>query len=841
MSGFHQVLIGGYPNGGLVTDRKPLMLPDQAYSNLQNAYVWRERTKKRDGCVGIGRLRRVFNATPIGNSPASSTWTFVLYSVVTPAITETYAQIEPGSVVITDGTDTFTDQGNGFLERQDGNLTSTINYITGSITLNRTISTVEAFTASFNYYPTLCAEGICKQDISPFGIENTIFFDTTYAYEFVTGGFQELVPGETWSGSVTNPFWYANYQGSTPDLRFFFVTNNNITLGAPAPYDPIKYYDPGSSSWVDLQPLVTATDTLFQALIVVPYYGRLVALNVWQGSTMGGAAGASNFFARAIASQIGDPTAIDAWRYDIFGKGIFIDAPTNEAIVSAAFFRNTLIVFFEYSTWQLRYIGEYGIPFIFERISSDFGCVSTFSSIVFDQGVMSVGDRGIIEASAGGVKRIDDAIPETVFGFNKSNDSPNFVHGVRDYEKEVVYWNYLEPNEEASQAFPNTVLLFNYRNNTWAKFRDSVTCFGIAQFQFGVNWNSQTTFWEDDISWDSVDDQNYVDYITAGNQQGFIFIYENDNVSTPIAQISDYAPTLCIYAVNPAATPAIFTSPNHNLATGEIIYITNTIWSGVNPGINNKIYRVIVLTANTFTLGLWNGSGYSDFGIDPSSVYIGGGVITLFPKMNIVGKDFNPFQGSGKQYKLSYIDFQMDSTELFPSIPAVTVQLFVNSRMGQQANLSTSNQELLNSPQQANYIQGATQSNPCVITSVGNSLATGQMIYIANVEGMTQLNQANYIITVIDADHFSLNGIDSTGFGAYTSGGIWNTLPTDGQIYIPGSEYAWYRFYSTQFGQYLRIAITYDDELMNQLSTHQTPIELNAMNCWFREGGRLVN
>ena len=31
------------------------------------------------------------------------------------------------------------------------------------------------------------------------------------------------------------------------------------------------------------------------------------------------------------------------------------------------------------------------------------------------------------------------------------------------------------------------------------------------------------------------------------------------------------------------------------------------------------------------------------------------------------------------------------------------------------------------------------------------------------------------------------------------------------------------------------------DSLMNQLATHQTPMELNAMNVWFREGGRLIN
>ena len=98
-----------------------------------------------------------------------------------------------------------------------------------------------------------------------------------------------------------------------------------------------------------------------------------------------------------------------------------------------------------------------------------------------------------------------------------------------------------------------------------------------------------------------------------------------------------------------------------------------------------------------------------------------------------------------------------------------------------------------------------------------------------------------FTIKVVNANNFTLDGTDSTGFSDYTSGGIWNTSPVDGQTYIHGSEYAWYRFYSTQFGQYLRIGLTYDDDLMNQLATHQTPMELNAMNIYFREGGRLIN
>ena len=95
-------------------------------------------------------------------------------------------------------------------------------------------------------------------------------------------------------------------------------------------------------------------------------------------------------------------------------------------------------------------------------------------------------------------------------------------------------------------------------------------------------------------------------------------------------------------------------------------------------------------------------------------------------------------------------------------------------------------------------------------------LESGQLIYIANVLGTTQINAALYTITVVDANNFTLNGIDATGWTTYVSGGIWNTSPVDGQVYIPGSQYAWYRFYSNQFGQYLRIGITYDDTLMNQ-------------------------
>lgn len=841
MTGFHQVLIGGYPSGGLTQDRKPALLANEAYSNLENAYVWRERTKKRDGEVPMGRLSRVFTNVNVGNSSASP-WTFNIYTIlgITP---ETNAQVQPGSVLIEIDTllSAFLDQGNGTLTNAVPGNSGIINYATGSVTLTTTVGALHPTTISMTYFPGLPVMGILKRDVATIGIDSTVFFDTKYAYQF-SNGFIELAPGTTWTGTNTDFFWAANYQGATPDLRYFFATNNNIDIPGLL-FDPIRYYN--NSVWVDFKPLVTAANTLWQALILIPYYGRLLALNTWEGATASTYTGAKNFFARCRFSQIGDPTdQTNGWRSDIFGRGGFVDAPTNEAIVSAAFFRNTLVVFFEYSTWQLRYIGEYGIPFIWERISSDFGSISPYSPIVFDQGVMSVSDRGIIQAAANGVTRLDEQIPEEVFAFDIQNFAPNFVHGIRDFEKELVYWNYLDSEKSSvTQNYPNTVLIFNYRNNTWAKFRDTITCFGTSQFLFGITWDSLTTFWESNVSWDNVDEQQYVDYVSSGTQHGFVNIYQNPNAQTPNPVTTLYAPGIAITTVNFSVSPTQITIPSHNLANGEIIYIQNTIWQGTDPGLNNIIYNVTVVDDNIITLAIWDvaSQSYNSVNITSSAIYLGGGIVTLFPKMNIQGKDFNPFQGDGKQFKLSFIDFQMDSNVFSPAITATTIQLFVNSYLGEQANLISTNQELINSSQNCGFITGATKANPCKITSPDHSLTTGTLIYIGNVQGMTQLNAAIYSITIVDANNFTLDNTDSTAFSTYTSGGIWNVSAVDGQTYIPGSEYAWYRFYSTQFGQYLRIGLTYDDNLMNQLATHQTPMELNAMNAWFRQGGRLIN
>lgn len=67
-------------------------------------------------------------------------------------------------------------------------------------------------------------------------------------------------------------------------------------------------------------------------------------------------------------------------------------------------------------------------------------------------------------------------------------------------------------------------------------------------------------------------------------------------------------------------------------------------------------------------------------------------------------------------------------------------------------------------------ITGVTQANPAVVTVTSHGLATGDRVRIKSVGGMTQLNDYTFPVTVLTANTFSI-GVDSTAYGAYTSGG----------------------------------------------------------------------
>jgi hypothetical protein len=671
MGSYSPLKITGF-SGGLVQEREEFILPDDAYPTLQNAYVWRERIIRKSGYQLLGRLQRNIGITDgAGN-----------FSVAIAPL-----PIQPGIASFVIGTDIFNDPGGAspvtLLTNSSG--TGTLNRATGVITI-----TGSKVTTAVQYFPGLPVMGIRTRELQNSADDQTVFFDQDYAYVFngATSQFQEFIPGITWNAhagdvSATDFFWSTNYWVSstvipgtvtplftTTNRKLFWVTNNTGEFGAQA--DPPRITD--GVTWVDFFPSVwsqiDATTFLTNFLSMLPYRGRMVTFNTWEGPT---AASSQNFSNRIRWSTIGNPfipytagpPAKGSWRDDIRGQGGYLDIPTSEDIIAVGFVRDNLVIYCERSTWQLRYTGRSIAPFQIERVNSELGAEGPFSAVQFDTSLVGLGDKGVVECDSYKSERIDIKIPDFVFQFNTLNDGVFRVHGIRDFPNRLAYWtipyarSYDGAVPSTSWIFPNQRLVYNYENDSWALFNDSLTTLGTYQAQTSRNWVNTHQPWVNcHFPW--VNQPQGDPVIVGGNQQGFIEQLDELNTNDVSLFISNIT----------QGTTVIITSPNHNMQTGFVIGIsgipTGTPFSSLNGGIFG-----IVLgddtdsdTANKFRISTYN-STLDAFDTvvtgTPPGTYVGGGLINIRENFSIISKKFN-FLDEGQSIQLGYIDILMSAS-----------------------------------------------------------------------------------------------------------------------------------------------------------------------------------
>lgn len=71
----------------------------------------------------------------------------------------------------------------------------------------------------------------------------------------------------------------------------------------------------------------------------------------------------------------------------------------------------------------------------------------------------------------------------------------------------------------------------------------------------------------------------------------------------------------------------------------------------------------------------------------------------------------------------------------------------------------------------ATGLTAITKANPAVVSDVGHGLTTGDVVKLADIVGMTELNDGIFVVETLTADTFALVGVDSTNYDAYVSGG----------------------------------------------------------------------
>ena len=711
MAGYSPLKITGTTTG-LVQDREEFILPDDAYPTLQNAYVFRERIVRKKGVLNLGQLRRQVSV----NGHNLTAGSFNLLSGL--GLETATGSIAPGSINITGGTDltVYTDPGGtGTLTATGGTGTGgTINYSTGVITI--TGGGVEAITGTIGYYPGLPVMGVRLQELQNSAVDDTIFFDQKYAYTYNGGTmqFQEFITGTTWNAAGlnttgTNFFFSTNYWISanppfgTSGQKLFWVTNGS---GGNATPDPPRITD--GSSWIDFTSgswsQIDATTTLFNWLCMLPFRGRMVTFNTWEGLTGGGATSATQYSNRIRWADIGNPfinfaagpPATGSWRDDVRGKGGFLDIPTSEDIVGIGFVRDNLVIYCERSTWQLRYTGRSIAPFQIERVNSEIGGLGPLAPIQFDTSLLTIGDKGITKCDSYQANRIDIKIPDFVFSFQNESPSGTItqyrVHGTRDFINRIAYWTipvlskYDSAIPPGRQVFPNQRLVYNYENDSWALFDDSFTAIGNFQTTSSRTWLNTDLAWIDcDFAW--IDSQPaQIPIIVAGNQQGFVMQLDQNTFNDPSLFIKNITGN--------TTTATRITSPDHNLTTGFIIGI-----SGIPTGtpfatsLNDKVFYIVVIDENNFDLYVYDpdDDDFDNPQLDAPGIYIGRGQINIRDNFSIISKKFN-FLDEGKSIQLGYLDILMETTES-TNPGAISLNVYLDYNMDEASNTSPLNQK----------------------------------------------------------------------------------------------------------------------------------------------------
>lgn len=766
------IVVASFPTG-FETDVPAFQIDNAAFPILNNAYIFRKRVMKKRGSQQLGRLTRAITTASLGNSPATAAWSFFIYAtLVTPITGQPNKSIVPGSVTIVVGPDTFVDQGNGTLRRQDGALNNAINYATGGVLLNRTVATANAATITFSYYPNLPVMGVREFNINfntPGNVNFpvTVWFNTLYSFQFnqTTSTFYNVnffaasgLPF-VWSGQDWQLFWTTNYQGAmwatnnvpgfnkiaiatitvgnptqittaapnplvtgdqiwinemtgadagTLNLKNFIVTRINATTftipvdstalvinnsgffqlltNTIAGQDGIKYYlgDPTgdlTKGWVNFAPPLSNSANpsyLVGAKIIIPFKNRLLFFGTWTQTSAAANAtfnpnqlvacqnGTAFYTTPVPPNQIADVTS---YYQNVVGKGLRLNAPLSQEIISANLNHDVIIVDFETLPLKLYSTGDDSAPFLYQDISSEFGGQSTFSTVALDAGVMGIGPYGFKMTTQVSSQRIDLQIPDQVFNISKENHGSNRVVSVRDFRNEFVYWtfpvngDFVNNVSQINWVYPTTTLAYNYRENCWSTFTQNITAYGSFQFGSFQTWATiGKTFptWRSwAVPWNYGGSQAQFRYVCYGNQQGFVFL-NNETTSEPQSQyISDIAVTT-IY------------SPKHGLNDGDFVLFQDIQGTGVIPFLNGQIYKIQAKATQPDFFVILPDFGQPIPGV--GDVYTGGGTYSRLSNVIIQTKQFPIYWAQSRKVRIGTQYYLFETTET----GQVTIDLYVN-------------------------------------------------------------------------------------------------------------------------------------------------------------------
>lgn len=601
----------------------------------------------------------------------------------------------------------------------------TVNYTTGAISITLpTAPTAGTVKATYSFMPGNPVMMVANF-VTATNIKELIVADTQYVNRYKSNQniLEDISPASAYTGSKFDFFTWVNYASATYTPRLLFSNNVNN----------IQQYD--GSSVTDYVYTMNTSDaipvpvTTLTCSWMAEMKDRLILLRTTENGTI--------YPQRIRVSGTGANS--DIFDTSATGAG-FIDIPDGIWINGAAFNRDDLIIFTEASTWVLKYTGNDTTPFVLDKIDESRGCDATFSVITYLNRTSAASKRGLIISDGYRVERQDEEIPD--FSFDEVDGAvfqlcfAGTVDADRDH-----YLIYPPQDQTQGQEVSKRILTTNYDEDNYSIYRLPLSCMGTYITAFTTTWNDLLIY------------PNWASFAAAyGNWHGFSYNsgapfsvgggHKGEIWRLSVTECEDNPVRIYDVTVIDSATIQVTTDWNNYSINSDdpekgADFIFLTAMTGMDE-INNQQFPIIeIVSNNVFNLDV----STAIVNADQFTPYVSGGRAQRVIPFSALFKKFNPFVNQDKKVRCGWLYMYVDTTGT-----------------DLQRNIKINN---------------ITQSLPCVVETVlDHNLNTGDQVNFFSIVGMEELNGTSAFITVIDENSFSLDGVDSTGFDSYISGGF---------------------------------------------------------------------
>lgn len=697
---------------GLQTNYKPWLIPDEAFSELDNAYVFRGRVRKRFGSRWLGDSSLVSRlaidvGTITGGAISGNVRTINADAGMPTSIGQSFSI---GDIIFT----VFnTASGPQQMLRSD-NVASTATYDLTTSDFNITGVALPDATHVF-FYPGFPVMGLLTYEQATINDEFVIAFDTRYAYSYTTGWDRlsvEATPGAAvWTGDNSEFFWNANWTGVNASDRVFFVTNFNIP-------DGIRYFF--SNTWnffnyyFSIGSSIAMTDGSGNATGTVPGGSGSLGQTFVIGNTLftvvvtSGALAVSSLTAAA-------PVGTGTFNITTGAYTFSLATPLSNIFYSDGKIINTALVIVPFKSRLLLFnTVEAGIAYPnrcrYSQVGSPLDPAAWFQDIpgrgnAIDAStteaivtVEFVKDRLIVFFERSTWELVYTGNQAYPFNWQQINTElgAESTFSIVPFDKVCIGVGNVGIHacnganvERIDEKIPDTV--FDIHNNDQGVFR----VYGIRDFYVEMvywtfpdstasadfpyprkvlvfNYKTGTWAFNDDsitcfgyfqpmtgITWNSetVTWDDTVAWDSGALQSMFRQVVAGNQEGYTFICDADEptnAAVLQITNVTLVSDLTTLTVIQHNLNNEDYIYIQGAVWSDSSNGLNNTIFQVINrIDSNTIQIG-----PVAPF----TGTYSGGGLISRVSQISITTKEYNFYAQKGRNTYVSKIDFMVDNT-----------------------------------------------------------------------------------------------------------------------------------------------------------------------------------